>query len=48
MTSFRQAWRALVRRRTFTLLTTFTLAAGIAVVATTFSVVNGVVLKPLP
>jgi len=48
MTSFRQAWRALVRRRTFTLLTTFTFAAGIAVVTTTFSVVNGVVLKPLP
>src|SRR6516225_8728080 len=48
MTSFRQAWRALVRRRTFTLLTTFTFAAGIAVVTTTFSVVNGVVLSPLP
>ena len=48
MTSFRQAWRALARRRTFTLLTTFTFAAGIAVVTTTFSVVNGVVLRPLP
>ena len=48
MSSFRQAWRALVRRRTFTLLTTLTFAAGIAVVTTTFSVVNGVLLAPLP
>jgi predicted permease len=48
MTSFRQAWRALARRRTFTLLTTITFAAGIAVVTTTFSVVNGVLLAPLP
>jgi putative ABC transport system permease protein len=48
MASFRQAWRALLRRRTFTLLTTFTFAAGIAVVTTTFSVVNGVLLAPLP
>jgi predicted permease len=48
MTSFRQAWRALVRRRAFTLLTTLTFAAGIAVVTTTFSVVNGVLLAPLP
>src|SRR5262249_60775826 len=48
MTSFRQAWRALVRRRTFTLLSTLTFAAGIAVVTTTFSVVNGVLLQPLP
>jgi putative ABC transport system permease protein len=48
MTSFRQAWRALARRRAFTLLTTLTFAAGIAVVTTTFSVVNGVLLKPLP
>jgi len=48
MASFRQAWRALIRRRAFTLLTTLTFAAGIAVVTTTFSVVNGVLLKPLP
>src|SRR5262249_41887044 len=48
MTSFRQAWRALVRRRTFTVLTPLTFAAGIPVVTTTFSVVNGVLLKPLP
>jgi hypothetical protein len=48
MTSFRQAWRALARRRAFMLLTTLTFAAGIAVVTTTFSVVNGVLLKPLP
>ena len=48
MTAFRQAWRALVRRRTFSLLTTATFAAGIAVVTTTFSIVNGVLLEPLP
>src|SRR6516164_916086 len=48
MTSVRQAWRALARRRAYTILTTLTFAAGIAVVTTTFSVVNGVLLKPLP
>src|SRR5689334_5698163 len=48
MTSFRQAWRALVRRRAFTLVTVLTLGAGIAVVTTTFSIVNGVLLSPLP
>jgi putative ABC transport system permease protein len=48
MTSFRQAWRALVRRRAFAILTTLTFAAGIAVVTTTFSVVNTVLLRPLP
>ena len=48
MTSFRQAVRALLRRRTFTLLTTLTFAAGIAVVTTTFSIVNGVLFRPLP
>lgn len=48
MTSFRQAWRALARRRTFACLATVTFAAGIALVTTTFSVVEGVLLKPLP
>lgn len=48
MTSFRQAWRALVCRRAFTLVTVLTLGAGIAVVTTTFSIVNGVLLSPLP
>src|SRR5258708_37879110 len=48
MTSFRQAARALARRRTFTLMTAITLAIGIAMVTTTFSVVSGVLLRPLP
>jgi hypothetical protein len=48
MTSFAQAWRALLRRRTFTLTTILTLAAGIAVTTTMFSIVQGVLLRPLP
>jgi predicted permease len=48
MTSFAQAWRALLRRPTFTLTTIFTLAAGIAITTTMFSIVNGVLLRPLP
>src|SRR4051812_46707919 len=43
-----QAWRALVRRPTFAALAVATLAAGIAVTTTAFSIVNGVVLRPLP
>ena len=48
MTSFAQAWRALVRRRLFTLTTVGTLALGIAITTTVFSVVHGVLLRPLP
>lgn len=48
MTSFAQAWRALVRRRRFTLITVGTLALGIAVTTTVFSIVHGVLLRPLP
>ena len=48
MTSLAQAWRALVRRRGFTLATVFTLSAGIAITTTMFSIVNGVLLRPLP
>ena len=48
MTSFAQAWRSLLRRRTFTLTTILTLAAGIAVTTTMFSIVNSVLLRPLP
>src|SRR5258705_2730199 len=48
MTSFAQAWRALLRRPTFTLTTILTLAAGIAITTTMFSIVNGVLLRPLP
>jgi putative ABC transport system permease protein len=48
MTAFKQAWRALVRRPAFTVLTLLTLSAGIAVVTTTFSIVDGVLLRDLP
>ena len=48
MTSFAQAWRALLRRRLFTLTTVATLALGIAVTTTVFSIVHGVMVRPLP
>jgi putative ABC transport system permease protein len=48
MTSFSQAWRALVRRRAFTLTTILTLAAGIAITTTMFSIVDAILLRPLP
>ncbi|HTK51893.1 MAG TPA: hypothetical protein VL308_08415, partial [Gemmatimonadaceae bacterium] len=40
--------RALLRHRTFTTITTLTLALGVALNTTVFSVVNAVLLKPLP
>jgi predicted permease len=46
--TFLQAWRALARRRAFTLATILTLGAGIAVTATMFTIVDGVLLRPLP
>ena len=48
MTSLSQAWRALVRRRAFTLTAILTLSAGIAITTTMFSIVNGILLRPLP
>jgi putative ABC transport system permease protein len=45
---FLQAWRALARRPTFTFLAVATLALGITVTTTAFSVVNRVLLRPLP
>ena len=48
MTSLAQASRALLRRRGFTLATILILSAGIAVTTTMFSIVNGVLLRPLP
>ena len=40
--------RSLLRNRTFTAITTLTLALGVALNTTVFSVVNAVLLKPLP
>ena len=48
MTLFLQAWRALVRRPAFTLTAIVTLSAGIAITTTMFSIVNGILLRPLP
>jgi putative ABC transport system permease protein len=48
MASIAQAWRALLRRPTFTFTTVLTLALGIGVTTATFSIVNSVLLRPLP
>jgi putative ABC transport system permease protein len=43
-----EAIRALVRQPRFLAVTTFTVALGVAAVTITFSIVSGVLLKPLP
>ena len=48
MTSLRQAWRALVRRPVFTLAVVLTMTAGIGVTTASFSIVDRVLLRPLP
>ena len=48
MTSLLQAWRALIRRPAFTLATILTLSAGIAITTAMFSIVNGILVRPLP
>ena len=48
MTSLAQAWRGLVRRRAFSLTTVFILSAGLAIATTMFSIVNGILVRPLP
>jgi predicted permease len=48
MAALAQAWRALARRRAFTLVTILTLAAGAGVTTTVFSIVDGVLWRPLP
>jgi len=48
MHALAQAWRALARRRAFTLVTIGTLASSAGLAAAVFSVVNGVLWQPLP
>src|ERR1051326_2152240 len=48
MTRMAQACRGLARRKIFTVITVATLAAGIAVTTAAFSLVNGIVGRPLP
>jgi predicted permease len=48
MTSFSQAWRALVRRPVFTIAVVLTMAAGIGVTTAAYSIVDGVLLRALP
>ena len=48
MTALAQAWRALGRRRAFTVVTILTLAASAGVTTAVFSIVNGVLWRPLP
>ena len=48
MTALVQAARALARRPAFTLVAVVTLAGSAGVTATVFSIVNGVLWKPLP
>ena len=44
----RQAWRGLLRRPAFFLLSTFTLALGVATVTAMFALLDQALLKPLP
>ena len=48
MTAFAQAWRALARRPLFTIATLLTMTAGIGVTTAVFSIVDRVLMRPLP
>jgi predicted permease len=48
MTTLAQAWRALARRRAFTLISVLTLASSTGITTAVFSIVSGVLWRPLP
>ena len=48
MTSMLQAWRALARRPLFTIATLLTMTAGIGITTAVFSIVDRVLIRPLP
>jgi len=48
MTSMLQAWRALARRPLFTIAALLTMTAGIGVTTAVFSIVDRVLIRPLP
>jgi putative ABC transport system permease protein len=48
LTDFRSAWRGLLRSPSFTVASVVTLGLGIGAATTMFSVLNSVVLRPLP
>ena len=48
MTSMLQAWHALARRPLFTIATLLTMSAGIGITTSIFSIVDRVLIRPLP